>query len=274
MQNKTSSTKISLILSVVALIIAGASYMCPKKTCLSCSGEKGDSAIKDQVIQSIKENPQAVVSAMEQGMAEKRDAALKQIPLEVFANKDVISKMSMNFGSKGAKVSFIAFLDPLCKHCIDFQKEMVKIVKSKKNVTFSLMPVAILGEDSITLARIYYAIYSKNPEKALEFIDGVTKFDGQIDKDAIEKILKKVSLNSKDIEAMFAESDKKLAANGTMADKIHIPVVPAVFAIADGKATMMQSVSMDAMLQIVDGGKASQDPAPASVSDEKQSEKK
>lgn len=243
--------KLSIILSVLALIIASAAYFFPKKA-VSGQDTTFDERVKSVMIDTIKQNPQLLTDAIGEGIAKKREDTIKQLSADVLAQKDELAKQSLKFGNAEAKTSLICFFDPMCKHCIEFQKSMVKILKSKKDVGFKMLPVAVLGEDSVTLAKVYIAVYAKSPEKALTFIEKITA-EATMDKSAIEKALKAAGLTYKDIEGSLSESDKKLANNGMAAEKLRVPVVPLIVLIKDGKASMIQATAVDPLIAAIEG---------------------
>jgi hypothetical protein len=120
-----------------------------------------------------------------------------------------------------------------------------------------MLPVGVLGEDSITIAKVYFAVYEKSPEKALEFIEIIISNGESVDKDAIEKALKKVNLTYKEIEPLLEEADKKLSHNGVSAEKLGIPVVPAIFYIADTQVKMLQTTDSEQIANELNAGEAS-----------------
>ncbi len=248
----SSLCKVSALISVVALIVAGASYFCPNKTTEPASD--ADEKMKSMVINIIRDNPQLIMDAMGEGMAKKREESLKVLADEVANSKDELGKMALTFGDMASKVSIIAFVDPLCKHCMDFQKDLIKIVNSKKGICFRILPVAVLGEDSVTLSNVYYAVYEKNAEKALAFIDYVVNSKDPLDKAGIEKGLKSVGMSTSDIEAILPDCDKKVIANGKKAEALRVPVVPAVFAVVGNKAEMLQNPDVDSIVKLLDAG--------------------
>lgn len=259
MENKNGScssccSKVTAILSVLALVIASAAYFCPKKGGEPSSASSTfDEKIKGIVLDVIKENPQLVMDAMGEGMAKKRDEAMNKLSDSVADKSADISNASLKFGRLDSKTSIIAFIDPLDTHCVDFLRSMVKISASKKDVCFKLMPVAVLGEDSITLAKVIIAAYEKGAEKALAFIEKVTAEGSEMDKAAIEKALKAAGLNSKEIEGMMEDTDKKLAENGKIAENLRLPLVPAIFMVKGKDIKMLQAVEVEPLVAAIEG---------------------
>ncbi|MDR2667117.1 MAG: thioredoxin domain-containing protein [Holosporales bacterium] len=247
--------KVCAFLSILALGVSLAAYLGQKESAVKPVDSTFDEKVKNVVIDVMRQNPQLLMDAMGEGIAKKREDAIKQLSKDVAEQKTEISEQSMKFGESGSKNVMLCFFDPLCKHCIDFQKSMIKIVRAKKDVNFRLIPVAVLGDDSITLAKVYLAVYDKSAEKAIAFIEKITATDGEMDKAAIEKALKDVGLDPKKIQETMPDVDKKLAANGAIAEKLKIPVVPAVFFIRGSESTMIQATGVDQLLAVIDGKK-------------------
>jgi len=247
-----SSCMLGVIISVVALIVAALAYFSPKKPAEATLGSTFDEKVRGIVLDVVKQNPQLLMDAMGEGISKKREETVKQLAGEIYKQKDDIAKQSLKFGKADSKSTVICFFDPLCKHCIAFQRSMINLIKAKKDVSFKMLPVAVLGEDSVTIAKVYIAVYEKSPEKAVDFIEKLTEEGSNMDKAAIEKAVKAAGLSSKDIEAILTDSDKKLAANGALAEKLKIPVVPAIFFIKGSNVTMVQTTGVDDLLKFID----------------------
>lgn len=247
------SCKIIGILSVLALIVACASYFCPKQSCSSTESSTFDEKVRGIIIETIKQNPQLIMNAMGEGIAKQREEEMKQVEKSVADKSAEISKLASKFGKLDSKTSVTCFFDPLEKSCIELQRTILNLVRAKKDICFKLLPVAVLGEDSVTLAKVYIAVYEKSPEKAVTFIEKITAGNGEMDKKAIDAALKEAGLDSKEIEGMMDDCDKQLAENGKLAEGMKIPVVPAIFLTKDGKTTMLRLSSADQLIQAVEG---------------------
>lgn len=256
MENKTSCSsgcKLTLVISVAALIFSAMAYFCPKKAAEPTPSSNLDDKVKSVVINVIKQDPQLLMDAMGEGIAKKREAAIGELTKGVSDLANEIDKQSMKFGDASAKQSIVCFFDPLCKHCIDFQKSMIKLVKANKKICFKLIPAAVLGEDSVTLSKIYIAVYEKSPEKALTFLEKITSSEKEVTKAEIEKSLKTAGFNPEEIEKMLPDADKKLIENGKMAEFLKIPVVPAIFAVNGKDIQIVQATDIDSLIAATEG---------------------
>jgi protein-disulfide isomerase len=206
------------------------------------------------VLSTIKENPNAIVDAMGDGISKKRDETIQQIAKTVLERRDEVEKLSLVFGDRSAKKSIICFFDPLCPHCIEFQKAVAEMVSAKKSVCFKLLPIVVIGEDSLTLARLYVSAYRANQEKALKVVAAVSEVAGKapINQKSIEESLKTAGMDPKDVKMKDQEVDKQLMSIGDLANNLKIPLVPAIF-VTDGVAiSALTSPSREALVQAVD----------------------
>jgi protein-disulfide isomerase len=260
--NGSSSCKLGIVVSFIALGVAAASYFYPPKAPEVSASSTFDEKVKGILIDLIKQNPQLLMDAMGEGMAKKREDTIKQLGNDVVAKKEEIYKQCLAFGKADSKNSIVCFFDPLCKHCIEFLRTMIKLLKENKDVSFMTIPVAVLGEDSVLLAKTYIAVYGKSPEKAIVFVEKITKEGSTMDKSAIEKALKESGLDPKEIEKTLDVADKKLSSNGVMAESLKIPVVPAIFVIQGTNVNMVQATGIDDILPFIEPkpepGKASE----------------
>jgi protein-disulfide isomerase len=247
----TSCCKLGVAISVLALGVAITAYLCPKKE-TAVQDTTLDERVRSTVIDVIKQNPQMLMDAVGEGIARQRVEAAKQLSNDVLAQKAELMKQGIRLGKIDSKVLIICFFDPLCKHCVDFQKSVMKLIEAKKDVEFVLLPVAVLGDDSALFCRVYYALHEKAPDKILKFVKAVVEAE-TMDKKAIEDALKKVGLESKDIEANLQNGSKKLEENGTLAERLKIPVVPAIFVLKGNDVQMLQATGVEQVLQAIDG---------------------
>lgn len=251
MENKNQNAgKISLILSIVAIVISAVSFISKKGAKDQEINSTFDERVKSIVIDAVKENPQLLMNAMGEGIAQKREDAMKQISKDVSSKKDNIEKQCLKFGKLESRNIIICFFDPLCKHCMDFQKSMLDMIKEKTDICFKMIPVGVLGEDSEIIAKVYLSIYSKSPEKALAFIEKILNDPETLDRNNIMKIVSSIGLNAKEIEGMTKDSEKKLAENNELFQELRIPVVPAIFINKGSNISMSQETDIESIKRI------------------------
>jgi protein-disulfide isomerase len=246
----SSCCKLGIAVSVLALGVAAVSYFCPKKE-PAVPDTTFNERVRSAVIDVIKQNPQLLMDAMGEGIARQRSEAAKQLSSDILSRKAEIMKQGIRLGKPDSKVLIVCFFDPLCKHCVDFQKSMLKLIESDKGIEFVLLPVAVLGEDSVTFGKIYNAVYAKAPGMILKFIKAIVESD-TMDKSAMEDAMRKAGLSPKDIEANLRDYNEAIENNGTLAEKLKVPVVPAIFVIKGRNVQMVQATGTEQILQAVD----------------------
>ncbi|MDR1609854.1 MAG: thioredoxin domain-containing protein [Holosporales bacterium] len=264
-----SCGKVSVALSVLALAVAVVGYFRPYG---KPGAEISDDQIRDAVLNAIKANPQVIVDAMGEGMAIRRDEEFKKLAEKIEGNKAEVDKLCMTFGKKESKNVVTCIIDPLCKHCVEFLKSMVKMSAAGHDVCFKLVPVAVLGADSVTIAKIYISCYEKNPVGALKVIEAVVNCKRELSKDVITQILKDAGFNSAEIESMMNAADAKIARNGEFAERMGIPLVPAIFVSTQNGVKFVQATSIEQITQEIKGGEVAKQLADTPVKEEESKE--
>jgi protein-disulfide isomerase len=209
--------------------------------------------MRSLVLEVIKDNPQVVVDAMGEGMSRKRDEEFKKLAKKIGENKNEIDKICMTFGKSASSKVVTCVLDPLCKHCVEFLKSMVKMVTAGHDVCFKLIPVAVLGPDSVMIAKIYAACYKKNSAGALKVINAIVSHQKEINMTVIKQILEKAGFNFSEIETDMTSADADIARNGEFAERIGIPLVPAIVVSTLDGEKFVQAVSVEQLQQEING---------------------
>jgi protein-disulfide isomerase len=139
---------------------------------------------------------------------------------------------------------------------------MVKMSTAGHDVCFKLVPVAVLGADSVTIAKVYIACYEKNPVGALKVIDAVANCKKELGKDVIMQILKETGFNPAEIESLMNAADAKIARNGELAERMGIPLVPAVIISTPNGVKFVQAISVEQITQEIKGVEIAKQPQP------------
>ena len=260
-----SFSKIAIALSCIALGVAGASFFMPKKTNFA---ESDDLELEKAVTRIFQNKPQVLLDVINNAVASKNKEAAAQICNDVFAQKEELKNIAICIGNKDAKKVIIAFSDPLCPHCKTFQQEIARRVELDKDLCVYLLPVAAISNDSVAIAQLYFAVYEKTPLKITTFMraiaemkvvnnEGITQLLKSVNlkqsdvesliaemkvvnNEGITQLLKSVNLKQSDVESLLENCREKIARCGMMAEKLGIPVVPAIFAIGKHTAKMLQ----------------------------------
>jgi protein-disulfide isomerase len=253
--NGASCCRLGVAISVLALGVAVTSYFCPRKD--KAEHAANDSALDDRikaaVIDVIKHNPRLLMDAMGEGIAQQKEEATKHLANGVLEHKAELVKQGIRLGKIGSKNMVICFFDPLCKHCIDFQKSALQMAEAGKDIEFVLLPVVVLSEDSRTVGKVYYAVCGDDQEKNKKFIKAIVE-SKEVDKDALEGAAKKAGVSQSEMEAGLDSANRKLDENWAVAEKIKVPVVPGIFAIKGSDVQMLQATGVEQIQQAFDDG--------------------
>lgn len=248
--NNYGSSRIALLISVVSLVVAGVALFGGKKKESVCDSSTFDEQVRQIIIDTMRQNPQLLMDAMGEGISKKREDSLKQLSKGVAEEMEEVSKLSLKFGRLESKTGIICFFDPVCSHCIDFQRKMVKMVKSNLNVSFKMIPVGALGDDSRIYSKTYFAIYAKNPKKALAFIEKFTDGTTSMDRENVTKTIKAIGLNPKEIEGMMEDAGVKLEQSEKLLEKLRIPIVPAAFVVRGRNIELIKDFELKNLMKI------------------------
>ncbi len=229
-------SKIALALSCVAIVGAGVSIFLPKSLVIN---EKDDAQVEESVKRIFQKNPQSLLDVLNNAVSMKNKEATNQMCNDIFTNRESIKKQAIVLGNKNAEKYIIAFNDPLCPHCRTFQREIVKRIEKDGDLCVYILPVAAISEDSITIAQLYYAVNEKKPNQINKFLKDVADMR-DINNNGIVALLKGVGLTQSDISSIVNSCRECVSQNGMLAEKLGIPVVPAIFIVGQTSANMMQ----------------------------------
>jgi protein-disulfide isomerase len=263
----TSCGKLCFVLPILALVVAVGAYFIPQKL-FSDSGNVSEEKIKEIVFDVARQNPQLLMEAMNEGLIKKREDVIKQLSADITTRIADIDKRCIKFGKEDAQKTIVCFFDPLCKHCIEFQKNMIKIIADKKEVCFKMIPVAVLGNSSTNVAKIYITVQRKAPAKMLKFIEKIVNLDDAVDRDSLEKVLKELDIDPKEIDKLQEDADRQLVENDAFAEDLKIPVVPAIFVSTGKEFSMLQSAGLEPLLEALGEQQTAVKDAPKAIEPE------
>lgn len=178
----------------------------------------------------LKRRPELVMDALQRAMQKQQEAVRANIEKNAQAALPEIEKSGIILGEAKAPVQLFVFFDPLCPHCQDFEKILSTwFVKDKrKDVSVRLIPVSIMGADSLALSKVFIALSKKHPEMIYEFFEAKNAQD-------IFSLAKKAKL---DVTPKDPEKDpehKIIMENVMLGRKIGLTGVPAIFILKPGQ---------------------------------------
>jgi protein-disulfide isomerase len=248
----SSCGKISCLISFIALAVAIVGYFFPKSA-IKESQQEDEEKLKAFFLRAMKENPQAIMAAMSDGINAKKEEEFKKVAENIKNNLKEVNDKSMILGNKDAQKGFICFYDPLCPHCKVFQQSMLQILQGRKDVFFKLLPVAVLGANSIVLAKVIISCYSLAKNKVLAVMQNMLNESGTLDHDSIIRVLQKAGVDHQAIAQNDTEANAKLMDNGSLAEQLGIPIVPAVLFECNRNISTISYIDEQSLKNYLDG---------------------
>ncbi len=243
---------IRLAISTVSLIALGSAAFA-QTTPLS----KADVAAI--VKETIMENPEIIMQAIEKLRADKAEqakkesaAALEKLGAEVFNNPAI---PGYGASAKDADVTLVEFFDYHCGYCKHFLPELTKLVDADKKVRVLFVDFPILSEDSVTAAKAAIAVNRIDKDKYFEFHSALMKESGKFDEAKLLEVGKKIGIKSDVLKTEM--NNPEVAAivekNRDIANKLGISGTPAIII---GKEIIPGATSADELKKMVAAARA------------------
>lgn len=227
--------------------------------------------IQDLFLKFIKDKPEIVIGAINEAMQLQQEKAKTEMVKIVNDNKDKLLAAGISLGDPKATVNLIAFVDPLCHFCHEFEKVTLAILKKRQDVNIRLLPVPLLAPNSLLISKFMIASANQGTDKFKSFLNKLLEgIDNKIDQVGLVKLAKDAGLDTQKLEKDVdsEEIDKLIKSNATLADQIKIPGVPSVFGFNDKESIVVQPMDLDSFNKFLDdfkAGKTSEEEVPTAV---------
>jgi protein-disulfide isomerase len=222
----------SILFSTLLLTSLTATAMAAEATPSSLTAEQ--KAQMETIVRDVlKREPELVEASLRANM-EKKEAAAAEAAKKVIkeSHKELYEDHEDPIlGNPNGTISMVVFMDPYCGYCRKLQKDLLEVVKERKDLKIIYKPYPVLSKESIMAAEeelatnamgrfqdYHEAIYSSDAKSRKERMNLAHK----------KKIDKKTLL--RDIEAK--KVDKQLERNIQLGAKLGIRGTPA-FIIGD-----------------------------------------
>ena len=259
MQSGSPSNIIATII-VSAAVAAGTGYFMTKS---SCDGKASFSETQKQEIQKVlidflREKPDAFIGAVNEGVQAQQDKLRVEIEKSANVVKDKILTSSIVLGNPQADIGFAAFVDPMCPHCHEFIKLAFALVQKRQDISISVIPVAILGPNSVAMARVMLAASLQGADKFKAFMEKFVEKSGELDRAKLLGLAKEAGLDVAKLEKdeTSEASSKTLEDNVKTFDSIKAAGVPTVFGgKKSGDLMMIPPMDVDNFSKLIDSFK-------------------
>jgi protein-disulfide isomerase len=232
LQNKSSLTKLAIIVVISSLVAFSAYYFFTKKSDKSSdeaaeaaqnikpSGIDANKSIKkvsdveEVVAKWVEANPQAIlqsVSNMQQKMVQEQ---LKSAQKNIGEKKSELfdDKSSPSYSPKGYDVAIVEFFDYNCGYCKKANPVIEQLIKKDSKVKIIYKEFPILGQASEDMSSVALAVNIIDPSAYKKFHDKLMNEKSHIDKAVAIRIAKEVGVSQQKLEEVLKKQKDKIAA--------------------------------------------------------------
>lgn len=190
---------------------------------LLASPAKAEEFTKEQIQEIVHDylinNPEVMMEVMVAVKEHQVVQSLKENQQTIAANNDKLfkDKNSPAIGPDDAKVTLVEFFDYNCGACKIMFNSLDAYLKEDKELRVVFKEYPIFGETSEYPARLAIAVYRTEPEKYFEFHSALMKYQGRVNAEVADGILKKLGLDAEEIKKEAASDDVKKEIDSTHA---------------------------------------------------------
>lgn len=215
--------KSSLIISIVALVLAIAALVC----CIFGCG-KGNTAAVEAALQAKPEMVVDAINAYEQNMRDRAAAEAKKMIDENISELNSDAETPF-VGPQDAKVTVVEFFDYSCGYCHRLFPELKSVIEANADVKFVFKPLTFLGDVSVTAAKASLAAAKQG--KFAEVHNALFGSNDRLTNEKIRAIAeeKGLDMDKFDADVKSEEISQYLGKVSNLANKIQVNGVPVLF---------------------------------------------
>ena len=145
---------------------------------MTASCKPSDAELKQAIEQTIKENPEIIIQALEDYQNKMQQEKVDSQKKALSSAKDALYNdgHSLILGNPEGDVSIVAFKDYRCGYCKRAWASLTELVKEDPNVRIILKEMPILGPKSSLASQ--YGLASAEQGKYAEFYDALMRHRG------------------------------------------------------------------------------------------------
>ncbi|MBY0281101.1 MAG: DsbA family protein [Alphaproteobacteria bacterium] len=224
--------------------------------------------IQDIFLAMIREKPDLFIGAVNDAMQAQQDKMRSDMEKAATDMKDKLLTQGITLGSAKAEAHLVAFFDPMCPHCHDFYRLAAALVEKRHDLAVHIVPVAILGPNSVAMAKILIATSQQGVDKMNTFFLKFVNKTAEIDRAKLLQMAKDSGIDVAKMEKdELAEATEKMLVSLTqLAEQMKIPGVPTIFGLQkDGKMVIVPPMDIDGFNKVIDSFKGTPATAPAAA---------
>ena len=155
--------------------------------------------IQKEIRAYIMNNPEVIIEAvqsLENKTQEESDLSLIQSNYDELFNDNI----SWQGGNLNGDITIIEFLDYRCGYCRKAHNEVIKLIKSDKNIRLIIKEYPILGEKSTLSSRLAISVLQKNGPKYYKIVhDKLMTENINLNESNIIKLLENLNINASEV---------------------------------------------------------------------------
>lgn len=242
--------------AVVSGIVAlGTSYFMTKAETKSAFTDAQKQEIQKTLLDFLREKPDAFIGAVNEGVQNQQDKLRADIEKNANSAKDTLFTSGIPLGNAQAEVRFASFVDPMCPHCHEYIKLAFALLQKRQDFTMNIIPVAILGPNSVAVGRTMIAASLQGVDKFKTFMEKFIDKAADLDRTKLLVLAKESGLDVAKLEKdeTSETTEKALAENVRLFDSLKAAGVPTVFGgKKTGDLVIVPPMDLDNFSKLID----------------------
>ncbi len=188
---------------------------------ISFSHEINENQINNIIKNFIKNNPNLI----EKSILDHKEMRAKKKFLNILNELKNVSNPEIQYSKKD--LTIYEFFDYNCGYCKTMMKRLLEVYKKDKNLSVTFVELPILSKTSFDASLAALAAYNQN--RYLDYHVALMNYQGEINKDVLLKIAKKLNLNLKLFKKDISDNKliKIINKNRKIAQKLKLRGTPA-----------------------------------------------
>ncbi len=211
--------------------------------------------IQNIFLELIREKPELFMGAMNDGMQAQQDKLRIEMEKNATDMKDKLIATGISLGSPQAEVHIIEFMDPMCPHCHEFHKIINVLLQKRQDFVVHIIPIAILGPNSVAMSKILLASAKQGSDKMNTFFTKFINKTSDIDRAKLLQMAKDsgIDVTKMEKDELSEDTEKTLITHTQLAEQLKIPGVPTIFGVQkDNKVIIIPPMDLDGFNKVID----------------------
>lgn len=157
--------------------------------------DRSDEALRELILQTIRDNPEIVMEAIETLQAREEAAQAEAAQAMLAANRDALERdpNAPVIGNPDGEITVVEFFDYNCGYCRRVFDDVMALVNSDSEIRVVMREWPILGEESVFAARASLA--SRNQGKYKEFHLALMENEGRANEASVMRIAEELGID-------------------------------------------------------------------------------